>query len=81
MLLFKITEALLIITTTFIFSYYFHQQYGLVINTISLLFMQMALPFYSSMAHAFWFFTHVMIYNDLFALFNFIWDTFYGEIW
>ncbi len=33
----KITETLLIITTTFTFSYYFHQQYGLVINIISLL--------------------------------------------
>ncbi len=31
--------------------------------------MQMAFPFYLSMAHAFWFFTHVMMSNDLFALF------------
>ncbi len=30
--------------------------------------MQMALSFYSSMAHAFLLFTHVMMSNDLFAL-------------
>ncbi len=72
-----------IITTTFIFSY-FHQQYGLVNNIISLLSMQMALLFYSSMAHAFWSFTHVMMSNDLFALFMhlfYLWDFFYGDIW
>ncbi len=34
----------------------------------------MALPFYSSMAHAFWFFTHLLLSNDLFA-FYFIWET------
>ncbi len=31
--------------------------------------MQMDFPFYSSMAHGFRFFTHVMMSNDLFALF------------
>ncbi len=38
--------------------------------------MKMALPFYSSMAHVFWFFTHVMMSNDLFALFYkfYLWD-------
>ncbi len=46
--------------------------------------MQMALPFYSSMAHAFRFFTHVMMSNDLFALFMHYFilfvRLFYGEI-
>ncbi len=42
----------------------------------------MALPFYSSMAHAFRLFTHVMMSNDLFALFYFIlFVRRYSEIW
>ncbi len=62
--------SLLIITISFIFSY-FHQQYGLVNNIISLLSMQMVLPFYSSMAHAFWVFMHYFIDET----------SLYGEIW
>ncbi len=46
--------------------------------------MQMAILFYSSIAHAFWFFTHVMMSNDLFALFMhylILFVRLYGEIW
>ncbi len=44
--------------------------------------MQMALPFYSSMAHAFRFFTHVMMSNDFALFMNYfiLFVRLYGEI-